>query len=163
MTCNRHLGGKCTPNNQIWLSSNSRSSWSWFPVDFNLISSSTKIVWDLNFQEASKNVRFLAPSDVSKIDVTPMGFFSELRCQWSPLPTHLELPSTGAWSIVKDCSWNQALNVKIFTMFASWTWRGMCVLGSVQDWSPHMSFILKGYQISAPQLTGWFKSKTPIQ
>ena len=34
---------------------------------------------------------------------------------------------------------------------------------SVQDWSPHMSFILKGSQISALQLKCWFKSKTPIQ
>ena len=51
-------------------------------------------------------------------DVTPVGFFSETRCQWSPLPTHLELPSTGVWSIVKDCSWNQARNVKILTTFA---------------------------------------------
>ena len=31
------------------------------------------------------------------------------------------------------------------------------------DWSPHMSFILKGSQISALQLKGWFKPKTSIQ
>ena len=30
---------------------------------------------------------------------------------------------------------------------------------SVQDWSPHMNFILKGSQISALQLKGCFKSK----
>ena len=30
------------------------------------------------------------------------------------------------------------------------------LLLSVQDWSPHMSFILKGSQISAFQLKGWF-------
>ena len=30
---------------------------------------------------------------------------------------------------------------------------------SVQDWSPHMSFVLKGSQILALQLKGWFKSK----
>ena len=29
----------------------------------------------------------------------------------------------------------------------------------IQDWSPHMSFILKGSQISTVQLKGWFKSK----
>ena len=34
---------------------------------------------------------------------------------------------------------------------------------SVQDWSPHMSFILEGSQISAVQLKGCFKSKTSIQ
>ena len=34
---------------------------------------------------------------------------------------------------------------------------------SVQDWSPHMSFILKGSQITACQLKGRFKSKTSIQ
>ena len=34
---------------------------------------------------------------------------------------------------------------------------------SVQDWSPHMSFILKGFQISTFQLKGWFQSKTSIQ
>ena len=33
----------------------------------------------------------------------------------------------------------------------------------VQDWSPHMSFILKGSQIATLQLQGWFKSKTSIQ
>ena len=33
----------------------------------------------------------------------------------------------------------------------------------VQDWSPRMSFILKGSQVSALQLKGWFKSKTSIQ
>jgi hypothetical protein len=33
---------------------------------------------------------------------------------------------------------------------------------NVQDWSPNMSFILKGSQISALQLKGWFKSKTSI-
>jgi hypothetical protein len=32
-------------------------------------------------------------------------------------------------------------------------------VASVQDWSPHMSFILKGSQISTLQLKGWFKSK----
>ena len=37
------------------------------------------------------------------------------------------------------------------------------ILPSVQDWSPHMSFNLKGSQISALQLKGWFKSKTSIQ
>ena len=30
---------------------------------------------------------------------------------------------------------------------------------NVQDQSPHMSFILKGSQISIVQLKGWFKSK----
>ena len=34
---------------------------------------------------------------------------------------------------------------------------------SVQDRSPHMSFILKGSSILALQLKGWFKSKTSIQ
>ena len=34
---------------------------------------------------------------------------------------------------------------------------------NVQDYSPHMSFILKGSQISALQLKGWFNSKTSIQ
>ena len=34
---------------------------------------------------------------------------------------------------------------------------------SVQDWSPHMGFILKGSQISTLQLKVWFKSKTSIQ
>ena len=34
---------------------------------------------------------------------------------------------------------------------------------SVQDWSPHMSFILKGSQIWAIQLKGSFKTKTSIQ
>ena len=32
-----------------------------------------------------------------------------------------------------------------------------------QDWSPRMSFILKGAQILAFQLKGWFKSKMSIQ
>ena len=32
-----------------------------------------------------------------------------------------------------------------------------------QDWSPHMSFSLKGSQILALHLKGWFKSKTLIQ
>ena len=32
-----------------------------------------------------------------------------------------------------------------------------------QDWSPHLSFILKGSWISALQLKRWFKSKTSIQ
>jgi hypothetical protein len=36
-------------------------------------------------------------------------------------------------------------------------------LSNVQDWSPHMSLILKGSQILAFQLKGWFKSKTLIQ
>ena len=36
-------------------------------------------------------------------------------------------------------------------------------LGNAQDWSPHMSFILKGAQISALQLKGWFESNTSIQ
>jgi hypothetical protein len=36
------------------------------------------------------------------------------------------------------------------------------LLGSVRDWSPHMSFILKGSQISALRLKGWFNSKTSI-
>ena len=44
---------------------------------------------------------------------------------------------------------------------------GSCVnqvaLISGQDWSPHMSFILKGSQSLALQLKGWFKSKTSIQ
>jgi hypothetical protein len=35
--------------------------------------------------------------------------------------------------------------------------------GNVQDWSPHMSFILKGSQISAFQLKGRIKFKTSIQ
>jgi hypothetical protein len=39
---------------------------------------------------------------------------------------------------------------------------GLCG-GSVQDGSPHMSFILKGSHISALQMKGWFKSKTSIQ
>ena len=34
---------------------------------------------------------------------------------------------------------------------------------NVQDWSPHMSSILKSSPISALQLKGWFKSKTSIQ
>jgi hypothetical protein len=34
---------------------------------------------------------------------------------------------------------------------------------SVQDWSPHLSFISKGSQILAFHLKGWFKSKTSIQ
>ena len=34
---------------------------------------------------------------------------------------------------------------------------------SVQDWGPHMSFVLKGSQIVALQLKGWFKSKMSIQ
>ena len=34
---------------------------------------------------------------------------------------------------------------------------------SVQDRSPHVSFILKGSQISALQVTGWFKTETSIQ
>ena len=34
---------------------------------------------------------------------------------------------------------------------------------NVQDWGPHMSFILKGSQILAFQLKGWLKSKTSIQ
>ena len=42
-------------------------------------------------------------------------------------------------------------------------WNSM-VTDSVQDWSPHhMSFILKGSQISPFQLKGWLKSKTSIQ
>ena len=41
-------------------------------------------------------------------------------------------------------------------------WQSSVVIG-VQDWSPHMSFILKGYQISTLQLKDWFKSKTFIQ
>ena len=36
------------------------------------------------------------------------------------------------------------------------------VTSSVQDWRPRMSFILKGSQISALQLNGWFKFKTSI-
>ena len=34
---------------------------------------------------------------------------------------------------------------------------------TVQHWSPHMNFIMKGSQISALQFKGWFKSKTSIQ
>ena len=63
----------------------------------------------------------------------------------------------------------------------SWCWRcigttafGHFLLGShnsmattlgssVQDWSPHMGFILKGSQISALQLHRRFKSKTLLQ
>ena len=35
--------------------------------------------------------------------------------------------------------------------------------GNLQDWSPHMSFILKGSHISTLQLKDSFKSKTSIQ
>ena len=38
--------------------------------------------------------------------------------------------------------------------------RATRIVINVQDWSPHMSFIFKGPQISAFQLKGWFKSKT---
>jgi hypothetical protein len=44
-----------------------------------------------------------------------------------------------------------------------WKTFGKILRCNVQDWSPHMSFILKGSQISALQLKGWFKSKTSIQ
>ena len=41
---------------------------------------------------------------------------------------------------------------------------GINSLGTnVQDWSPHVSFVLKGSQVSAFQLKGWFKSKMSIQ
>ena len=36
-------------------------------------------------------------------------------------------------------------------------------LASVQDWSSHMSLILKGSQIPVVRLKGWFESKTSIQ
>jgi hypothetical protein len=39
----------------------------------------------------------------------------------------------------------------------------MAMAISVQDWSPHMSFILKGSQISALMFKSWFKFKTSIQ
>ena len=43
-------------------------------------------------------------------------------------------------------------------------WGAIKGLGaSVQEWSPRMSFILKGSQISTLQLKGWFKSKKSIQ
>ena len=52
----------------------------------------------------------------------------------------------------------------------SWSFFGLppyhCKQGfpsSVQDWSPHMKFILKGSRISTLQLKGWFKSKASIQ
>ena len=37
------------------------------------------------------------------------------------------------------------------------------IVHSGQDWSPHMSFILKGSQILVFQLKGWFKSETSMQ
>ena len=39
---------------------------------------------------------------------------------------------------------------------------GALIAINVKDESPRMSFILKGSQVSAIQLKGWFKSKTRV-
>ena len=45
-----------------------------------------------------------------------------------------------------------------------WSQGNSKIIGvNVQDWSPQMSFILKGSRISTLQLEGWFKSKMSIQ
>ena len=74
---------------------------------------------------------------------TPSGTYTERVLSWE-----------GGWATRKpSCVVSEQVTSPHTTMPRS----------NVQDWSPHMSFILKGSQISAFQLKGWFKSKTSSQ
>ena len=76
----------------------------------------------------------------------------------SPTPTIVQ----GCWW--QACGHPSTLNLRSLNHYLCFVGFPLVVTSvGVQDWSPHMSFILKGSQISALQLKGWFKFKTSIQ